>query len=67
MRIMKYVTTLTAHLDDRGSVSKLLYFHLFLNNEHVWIYFQSLDGVEHLHIPIDEGTLKEFIDEHTDN
>ncbi|XP_060556304.1 origin recognition complex subunit 2-like [Ruditapes philippinarum] len=28
---------------------------------------KSLDGVEHLHIPIDEGTLKEFVDEHTDD
>ncbi|XP_045207430.2 origin recognition complex subunit 2-like [Mercenaria mercenaria] len=25
---------------------------------------KSIDGVEHLHIPIDEGTLKEFVDEH---
>ncbi|KAL4229425.1 Origin recognition complex subunit 2 [Mactra antiquata] len=25
---------------------------------------KSFDGIEHLYIPIDEGTLKEFIDEH---
>lgn len=39
-----------------------------IHNKSVKLFecFQSIDGVEHLYIPIDEGTLKEFVEEHNE-